>query len=240
LLYLGLATPLAASNLSRTDAERPQTANPTLREYFLERYWDVYGGRTDRDAVNAADIYRGYHRDPFADQFVDVQVERFLDDLEKKLTRLETAVEALQAARQYALEAHLTSDPSLRKRFARLAEMVGHDAGDLHHMVSAVAADLPSKDPSGFMEGADSPDFFGAEVEYLVTHVGKAEGGIRDIFLEPTNTVTVEELGGDNVLTELRSIERMTKEIRRVSEIGRAPDFAPPKAMAQNDKATRK
>ena len=209
-----MAAPVdAASNVPK-QGRGHATANAILRDYFLARYWEMSGVTAAFPGfVASSDIQREVS-DPFAEQFVDLQVEHFLGDLDETLRHLKRGIVALQAIRREALAGNSSSPESLRQQFKRRAAEVEDDAGDLHDMVAAVV-DLSGRGSARPGKAVYSQDFFGAEVEFLTSRVNQAEDDLKDMFLQPSNVVTVEELRGDNVLTELKSIQRVSKEIRQ-------------------------
>jgi len=152
--------------------------------------------------------------DPMAEQFVNIQVDQFMDELEQKLGAMKSTVNELEAVRQDAVSDQSTNDPSTRARVRELAEDVGDRAGDLFNMVAIVVIDLRAKDDVR-LPTSSGADFFANEVQFLRKQVGKAEGRIKALFLAPTHTVDLDELRGDNVLTELKSIEQVSKGIKK-------------------------
>ncbi|MFB3905633.1 MAG: hypothetical protein ACE15E_19480 [Acidobacteriota bacterium] len=152
-----------------------------------------------------------------AEQFVNVQVEQYIDELERKLRAMKSTVEELEAVRQDAVQGASTERASTRARMRELAEDVGDQAGDLYDMVASVMVDLQPKNDQHPLSSSGA-DFFANELSFLRKQVGKAEGRLKDLFLAPTHTVDLEELRGDNVLTELKSIEQVSKDIKKKAE----------------------
>ncbi|RPJ62036.1 MAG: hypothetical protein EHM23_04745 [Acidobacteria bacterium] len=184
-----------------------------LRQYFFDRYRELHGQRDlFPGTVAARDTSEPV--DPMAEQFVNVQVVLFITELEQKLGAMKSTVKELESVRQDALSDQSTDNPSTRARVRELAQDVSKRAGDLFDMVAIVAINLRAK---GAVEPQPSPaaDFFANELSFLRKQVGKAEGRLNALFLKPTHTVDLEELRGDNVLTELKSIEEVSKDIKK-------------------------
>jgi len=195
--------------------EGARTGNILLRHYFLERYFELHGDRTVFPATVPPEERLGRRSsDPMAERFVNIQVDQFLTELEQKLTAMKSTVRELEAVRQDAVSDHATDDASTRARMRQLAEDMGNRAEDLFDMVALVVVDLRAKNDVRPPSSSDA-EFFGKEVGFLRKQVGKAEGRIKALFLQPTHTVDLEELRGDNVLTELKSIEEVSKDIKK-------------------------
>ncbi len=152
--------------------------------------------------------------DPMAEEFVNTQVDQFINDLERKLGAMKSTANELETVRRDAVSDQATEDPSTRARVRELAQDVGDRAGDLFNMVALVVIDLRPKDDVS-LPGSSRADFFANEVSFLLKQVGKAEGRLKALFLQPTHTVDLDELRGDNVLTELKSIEQVSKDIKK-------------------------
>jgi len=184
-----------------------------LRQYFFDRYRELHGQRDlFPGTVAARDTSEPV--DPMAEQFVNVQVVLFITELEQKLGAMKSTIKELETIRQDAVSGRSIDDASTRARVRELAEDVGDRAGDLFDMVALVAIDLRANNDVKPPSSSDA-DFFAKELGFLRKQVGKAEGRIKALFLEPTHTVDLDELRGDNVLTELKSIEQVSKDIKK-------------------------
>ena len=152
--------------------------------------------------------------DPMAEEFVNTQIDQFMNDLERKLGAMKSTVNELETIRQDAVSSQATENRSTLARVRELAQDVGDRAGDLYRMVALVVMDLRPKDDV-LPPVSSGADFLGNELRFLRKQVGKAEGRIKALFLQPTHTVDLDELRGDNVLTELKSIEQVSKDIKK-------------------------
>ncbi len=188
-----------------------------MREYFLARYLELHGERTLFPGSVTLDERMKQQVDPLAEQFVSLQVDQYIEELERKLGAIKSTVHELETVRHAAVSDQSTDAPSTRARLRELAEDVGERAGDLFNMVAVVAIDLRAKNDVARPASSGSPDFLGNELKFLQKQVGKAEERLRALFLQPTHTVDLEELQGDNVLTELKSIEQVSKDIKKKS-----------------------
>ena len=191
------------------------SSSELLRGYFFERYFEMFGARAAVRGFLSPDDKLGDSPDPFAEQFVELQVDTYLNSMDRKLQSMKRGVVALESIRREVLSRPSPPSDSLRERFKRFAAQVEDDANGLHDMVSAVVNFSERERPSKIEGMSYSDDFFGPEVDFLASQVSRAEVELKDMFLEPSNVVTVDELRSDNVLTELRSIERVSKEIRQ-------------------------
>jgi hypothetical protein len=195
-----------------------RTGNILLRDYFLERYLELHSDASLFPGSVDPGLRAKQPPDPMAEVFVNSQVEQFIKDLEQKLGAMKSTVNQLETVRQDAMSDRVTGDPSTRARVRELADDVGDRAGDLYRMVSAVVIDLHPKDDL-VAPPSSGTDFLGAEVGFLRKLVGKAEGRLKALFLQPTHTVDLDELRGDNVLTELKSIEQVSKDIKKKAAV---------------------
>ncbi len=186
-----------------------------MREYFLERYLELHGERTLFPGSVSMEERMKDQLDPMAEQFVDVQVDQFISDLEHKLGAMKSTAKELETIHADAVSGQATEDAATRARVRELAQDVGDRAADLFNMVAVVMIDLRPKGSVTVPASSRTSEFVGSELRFLVKQVGKAAGRLKDLFLEPTNTVDLDELRGDNVLTELKSIEAASKEIKK-------------------------
>ncbi len=180
----------------------------------MERYLELHGERTLFPGSGAFDERAKQLDDPMAEEFVNAQVEQFMKDLDRKLGAIKSTVGELETIRQDALAGRATEDSSTRARVRELAQDVGDRAGDLYRMVAVVLIDLRPKEQLP-LPPSSGTDFLRDELGFLHQQVGKAESRIRALFLQPTHTVDLDELRGDNVLTELKSIEQVSRDIKK-------------------------
>jgi len=192
-----------------------------LRQYFLDRYRELHGQRDLFPGTVAARNETPEPIDPMAEQFVTTQVDLFITELEQKLGAMKSTVKELESVRQDALSDQSTENPSTRARVRELAQDVSKRAGDLFDMVAIVAIDLRAKNVVE-PQPSQAADFFANELSFLRKQIGKAEGRLKALFLKPTHTVDLEELRGDNVLTELKSIEEVSRDIKK--KVNSPPD----------------
>ncbi|RPI20784.1 MAG: hypothetical protein EHM61_26305 [Acidobacteria bacterium] len=190
-----------------------RTGNILLREYFLQRYLELHGERDLFPSTTLPEEIRARKMDPMAERFVEVQVDQFIDDVEQKLGAMKSDVAELESVRREAVSARSTDAPAIRARVRDLAKNVGDRAEDLFNMVAIVAIELQPK--NGPRPSSGSADFLENELKFLEVQVGKAEARLKALFLAPTHTVGLDELRGDNVLTELKAIEQVSNDIKK-------------------------
>jgi hypothetical protein len=190
-----------------------QKGNALLREFYLERYREIHGDRGSfRSSVVGGGGGNSFRTDPIAERFVDWNVEQFLLRVEESMNSLKTRFADLESTRREALSHSQRMSSSDRQRLRAVAGELANDASKLLRMVSMVIWNVKT-DRSVATEVSPSSDFLAAELSFLRTQVEKAEESLNDLFLEPSHTVTVGELRGDNVLSQLKSIEVMSKQI---------------------------
>jgi chromosome segregation ATPase len=186
-----------------------QKGNVILREFYLQRYLEIHG---DRGAFPSSVASKHSRSDPLAEKFVDWHVEQFLSRVQENMEGLKSRLVELESARREALGQAEKISPEDRQRLKGAAGEVANDAAKLLRMISMVMWNVRA-DGSEASEVRASSAFLEAEVSFLRVQVEKAEESLNDLFLQPSHTVTVRELRGDNLPSQLKAIEVMSKQI---------------------------
>jgi hypothetical protein len=189
---------------SKSEEPPPPKArsNPLLRQFFRELYPSKPSGGM---AAN----------EEFLDRFVDRQIDRFVEDIDVRLGELVAAMEVTERLRtRYfdgggdRVEVHRALAGSLRR--------IGDLASGLSGRLAMVFRGLERRKRLEIRIPPESrADGFVEEVDFIGRQVTEADRLVRDYLFRGTNTVTLEDLGGEDMLVRLDWAEKMSREVAR-------------------------
>jgi hypothetical protein len=211
VLLLGCALALSAD----LDPFRYGRENPVLRDFFakLSLEANLIPGRngTFRLAGDASIMKKQ----------TDGLIDDFLKDLFREVVLLKSTLRTCQEERQ-----ELLASPSgeraraeLELRWVQSLRDLSNRAADVHRLVSYPLVKLPEKDgyrpqiqPEGWRSG------FKTEMDFMADQARSAEQGIVDFFFKPTHTVSVAQLQSGDMLSDLKRIRTMARELSKAVE----------------------
>ncbi|MBI4445227.1 MAG: hypothetical protein HY645_04895 [Acidobacteria bacterium] len=179
--------------------------NVILQEHFRKQYSGVF------------DPNRAQADDRFLNEHVERQIDRFIGDLKRKLKKLKDSLREVEQVQAEILHA-TGSEPhqQSRMRMREALETMADESEDLRQMVLFVLVGVKSNDDfHPIPREAPQKDGYSQELAYLQEQVENAEKGIHNYFIEPSNTVNLEELRGENMLAFLYRASQMAKWIQR-------------------------
>lgn len=215
-LLLLLLFCLSAAARQETDPEEapthPARQNQILRDYFLRQYLDAKRVRPLLPSQSPPPSEK--LPDPFVDRYVDKRIDHFIEELRRSMSQIEEELEAVRRAGS-ALAEDRSSESLLRRLKDSLDPLADH-LGDLHKTLSIILVELKSKadfEPQ-VGKGPQNPGF-AKEIEYISQQYSQAAREISDYFFEPSFTVSVNQMKGENMLIRLNWAQKMAKELRK-------------------------
>lgn len=179
--------------------------NALLRQFFKRQYLRLRRKSHDLNTF-------------FLDAYVDRQIDRFLQDIQRKLEELHRSLRhSAEMREQWSRE---SPGPAARGRqrslFERALKELEDRTGDLHGMLALVLPSLKSKQAlPRSMDPCSPANFYEEEMRFIEAQVTEADLRIRDYLFDATNTVRVENLRCDNMMIRLHRAKEMAKQIRR-------------------------
>ena len=153
----------------------------------------------------------------FREQFIDRQIDNFLEDLEGSLDSVNSLyVEVLLARDRSLSEPSRPQRKEARGRLEDSLKQLSKEAKSLRKKLSLVLSPLKLKRRfrvSFTPESAENG--FQREIDWIGEEINKAERQINDYFFVPSHTVQVSELRGENVLTHLNRVHKLSEQVRR-------------------------
>lgn len=157
----------------------------------------------------------------FLETFIDQQIDHYVMGVEERLRRLMAHLTVSENLRIRLLDLRAEgreAEPAYaegRILFRKELEEVEDAADRLRDHLEMAAAGLKGKSKLEYQLSPERrEDLFGREILFIRTQVDKAETGIRDYLFRSTNTVSLEEIQGQNMLVRLHWAEQMAKRIR--------------------------
>ena len=188
------------------EANPPARQNTILRAYFRKQFANM------RSFHNTP----GWRNDPFAENFVDRQIDHFLSQLHEKLSLLRSHFSQVEASRT----ALLTVTSPQEQRSARLQwetslRKVERYSGDVWNLLRYILTNLEDRDHfKPRFSAADMESVFRRQVEFMGEEIVEAERKIQHYFFESGRTVQVEDLRGENMLIHLYHVKQMAKKLK--------------------------
>ena len=179
--------------------------NQVLRRHFMEQY---------RRMGIGGDV--GHSR-YFREQFIDRQIDDFMEKLEASLDSVnELYVEVLLARDRCLTDPSRPKRQEARERWKDRLKKLSREANDLRKQLSYVLAPLRLK---GRFQVSFTPQAaqngFQQEIDRIGEEIDKAERRINDYFFAPSHTVAISELKGENVLTNLNRVHKLSEQVHR-------------------------
>jgi hypothetical protein len=147
-----------------------------------------------------------------AERYVQWQITRFLEDVNKETNALKAALSETKDARLALQDTTVGSAPG-RQAWKRALASVSQHAGKLSRLMGNILVDLETDRRFKVDAALAGPDLFEKQSAFLEDEAEKALSGVKVLFLEPTNVVGIEELRGENVLAHLNRVEKLSKEM---------------------------
>jgi ribosome-associated translation inhibitor RaiA len=151
----------------------------------------------------------------FRENWVDAQVDRFVEQTYHKLSELKASVQRASSA-----SSELAADNSGNRAQALVTLRQAlikteNQSKDLRTSLSMVLVDLETKDKFQVKVSlASQAAGFKAEIEALSEQTANAERFIRDYFFKPTHVTSIADLKSANMLDYLKRVERIAHAIR--------------------------
>jgi hypothetical protein len=212
-LLLCVAMLHVSSGLAQDSAEQP--SDDQSREKTLP---PARQNKLLRDFFRA--LYPRYQREPpvdeFVENFVDSQIDALLTEIQEKLNNLNQTCDMATKLRERWMNA-----PAQEKNPARIAlvatlRRLADRSDDLADRLSSLFVGLKRDKKIDFVRSSkDNSDAFRREFEFLQLQVTEATRLVDDYFFRSTNTVTVTDLGGENMLVRLDWAEFMAKDLAK-------------------------
>jgi hypothetical protein len=180
--------------------------NTILRAYFRKRF------ATMRSFHNTP-VSRN---DPFAEDFVDRQIDHFLSELQEKLLLLRSHFSSVQASRSALLEVISAEERQpARLRWENSLRQVERNSKDVWNMLRYVFTDLEDRDRfKPRFNFHDVESIFRRQTEFMGEEIAEAERKIKHYFFESGSTVQVEDLKGENMLIHLYHVRQLAKKLK--------------------------
>lgn len=220
LTFLAVQLPVpaeAAVQDGANDTVKPVSArqNPILREFFRKRYLGLMHDPFGRGGPRVPNPY-------FVERHVDSQIDRFLEDVDHRLVRIESQIRTIDDLRRilYGERSNSSHDAGeARKNWREQLKAFREDADDLRKLLKSIFVDLKDSDrfEPRLSSAAHPEERFLPEIRFLKKEVESASREIRDYLFLTTHTVTVENLQGENMLIHLFHIREMAGRIRSES-----------------------
>lgn len=191
---------MTARPAQEKESPPPTRQNPVLREYFEKRYVDIFSPQPARS---------DFPNRHFMEQYIDRQIDYFLTELREKLSRLQARREEMEKARAQLHKGRHAA--GFKEAVTELADSVE----DLRKMLAFILAEMKSEGDFKAAVAADAAGTgFEKEIRFVEEQLERAREAINQYFFEPVNTVRVEELKGENMLTFLYRAREMCRKIR--------------------------
>lgn len=204
---------LEAQAEEKADDEERNAArnNLILRRFFqmqilgIDRY-DLLFSRGFRDLRRRDDDLR---LSPFMERLVDTRIDRYVEDVKKKLGEIEEQIAVL---RDRACARDRIDAKEAKRRFKTLA---GKLSG-LRKSLATVFSDLETRDDyDPKISDRSKEPLFRDEIDFIEDQYQRASRRILDYLIEPTFTIDVASLKGDSMLTYLRRAEKMARRLSK-------------------------
>lgn len=177
-------------------------SNPLLRQFFRDLYPSKPSGGM---AAN----------EEFLDRFVDRQIDRFVEDIDVRLGELVDAMEVTERLRTRSVDGGGDRE-EVRRALAGSLRRIGDLASGLSGRLAMVFRGLERRKRLEIRISPESRvDGFVEEVDFIGRQVTEADRLVRDYLFRGTNTVTLEDLGGEDMLVRLDWAEKMSREVAR-------------------------
>lgn len=177
--------------------------NVLLRDFFLRLFPGVSEGRVDPD-------------DLWVERFVDRQIDVFVEEIDRSLTRLMEQAELIVQLRERTLSAEPAvvkeTELSLRAALRRLASDCGSLAGRLNLVFPTLRR--KSRIPANEVTRPD-PESEPDRYELLVSQIAAADRMVRQYLFTSNSVVELADLQGEDMLVRLESAQQLARELSR-------------------------
>ncbi len=165
-------------------------------------------------------LYPRYQREPpvdeFVESFVDNQIDAFLREIEGKLADLNEAFDMATKLRDRWMKASTQDKTPARIALVATLRRLADRSDDLADRLSTLFVGLKRDKKINFVRSAeDNSDGFRREFEFLRVQIDEATRLVDDYFFRSTNTVSLEDLGSENMLVRLDWAEFMAKDLAK-------------------------
>ena len=158
-------------------------------------------------------------RDPFLEEYIDRQIDHFLEELTEKLAHLNNHFSQVEEAQESILQdSSAQAISQVRIRWRKSLKGVQDEAGDLWNMLRYVFMDLEDKGDLKPVEPQGSDSLYKKETQFIGEQLGKAEKRITEYFFRVESVIQLEDLKGENMLIHLYLAREMAKKLRKVSQ----------------------
>lgn len=176
--------------------------NPLLRKFFKLQY---VGSQASREIPDSE----------FIENFIDSQIRSFGTKVEQELDEVIATSAAIAQMRVRWIEGQGEAE---RRRAARalpvMLRRLADQSDDLADLLQAVFPDLKRGRKLRIgIEKSDEADGYIRQIEFIQTQIAKAEQLIRNYLFRSGQTIHLEDLKADNMLTRLDSVESMAKRL---------------------------
>ncbi len=153
----------------------------------------------------------------FVEQYVDRQIDIFLQQIREKLSDLKSRFAQVREMRERTLAAPpMGRDAVLNKKeWKRQLKELRDVAGALRQRLAFIFTDLDSKgDFKPQIEDRAVKTGFDGEMNFMEEQIKKAEQRIVDYLFVPRNTVNLQDLQYENMLIHLYRVKEVAGRIR--------------------------
>jgi hypothetical protein len=210
-LYLAVAGSGALGyGVQEADQERekvpPARQNSILRDHFRKQF----------SKMGAFQNSPGRRSNPFAENFIDRQIDNFLSELQDKLSLLRSQLAQVEASRASILETFSPEEQRLARRgWEQSLKGIERSSGDVWTMLRYLLTGLEDRDKfKPHFSAQDRGAGFQRQVEFMAEETAQAERKIRHYFFESGSIVHAEDLTGENMLIHLFHVRQMAKELK--------------------------
>ena len=210
-LYLAVVgSGFLSYGVQEADQEReevpPARQNAILRDHFRKQFAKM-GSFQDSP---------GRRSNPFAENFIDRQIDNFLSELQGKLSLLRSHLAQVEASRARILETFSLEEQELARRgWEQSLKGVERSSGDVWTMLRYLLTGLEDRDKfKPHFSVQDRGAGFQRQVEFMGEEIAQAERKIRHYFFESGSIVHAEDLTGENMLIHLFHVQKMAKELK--------------------------
>jgi undecaprenyl-diphosphatase len=211
-LYLCLAGSIGFALGTQEEEEEevsPARQNLILRAHFRQQFANMRSFNTSG---------RG-RRDPFLEDYVDRQIDNYLEELTEKLAHLNSHFGQLEQAQEIILQDSSAQAVSrARLHWRNSLKGVQDKSGDLWNMLRYVLTVLEDKGDLKPLVPQEPDSVYPNETRFIGEQISKAEKRIREYFFQTHSVIELEDLKGENMLIHLYLAREMAKRIRKASQ----------------------
>jgi hypothetical protein len=158
-------------------------------------------------------------RDPFLEDYVDRQIDNYLEELTEKLAHLNSHFGQLEQAQEIILQDSSAQAVSrARLHWRNSLKGVQDKSGDLWNMLRYVLTVLEDKGDLKPLVPQEPDSVYPNETRFIGEQISKAEKRIREYFFQTHSVIELEDLKGENMLIHLYLAREMAKRIRKASQ----------------------